>query len=97
MTVLYPSGFALLSIHSALLKNIQRAPPWHSKPQGKTNLLKEFVFALGSADGLQGFLFKSPEFWVHPGEGAEQMTLLLFGISESSRGLPIGTRSVVNV
>lgn len=96
MTVLYPSGFALLSIHSALPKSIQRAPPWHSKPQGKRNPLKEFVFALGSAAGLQGFLFKSPEFWVHPGEGAEQMNLL-FGISESRKGLPTGTRSVVNV
>lgn len=46
---------------------------------------------------LQGFIFKSPEFWVHSGEGAEQMNLRLFGVSEPRKGLPTGTRSVVNV
>lgn len=35
---------------------------------------------------------------MHPGEGAEQVNLLLlFGISECRKGLPTGARSVVNV
>lgn len=100
ITVLDPSGLALLSIHSALSPKTPKellhgtAIPW-----ARVISLKEFALALGSAVGLmlQGFFFKSLEFWMHPGEGAEQMNLQLFGISEPRKGLPTGTRSVVNV
>lgn len=100
MTVLYPSGFALLSIHSALSpKTPKELLHGTAIPRAREISFKEFPLALGSTVGLMlpGFFFKSPEFWVHPGEGAEQMNLLLLGISESRKGLPTGTRSVVNV
>lgn len=66
MTVLYPSGFALLSTHSALCpKTPKELLHGTAIPRARLISFKEFALALGSAAGLmlQGFFFKSPEFW----------------------------------
>lgn len=66
---------------------------------GQVVFLKALALLLGTAVDfmLWGSFFKSPEFQVHPGVESEQPNLLLFGTSESRKGLPRGARSVVNV
>lgn len=91
--------------HPASLTHAAPSPKTPQEPLNGTAIycvrfffLKEFALVLGTAVDfmLRGFFFKPPEFWVHPGVAGEGVNHPLFGTSESGKGLPRGTRSVVN-